>query len=126
MVGVLTSSKFTQSWNVASTYTELLTKIRNTYSTSTYNLNWSVPRTHTSMYCLISRIQVRISSIGPCHVLQHVRISSTRLRVHSTRQSQVLPLSFTFHTSFLLLLVALYHGRTSVHRGPSRGTTTAV
>ena len=35
---------------------------------------------------------------------------TTRLRVHSARQSQALPLSFTRHSSFLLLSAALHQG----------------
>ena len=82
--GVLASSKFTQAWNLTSTYTELVEKIRHTFSTSTYNLNWFLPCTHTSTYSFNLRIQVRISSTGPCHVLQHVRIFQLVRTIHTS------------------------------------------
>ena len=54
---------------------------------------------------------------------------TTRLRVHSTKQSQVLPLSFTLRTSFFLLSAALYQGTykcqvyiVGPHVGPSSTT----
>ena len=70
--------KATQSWNLTSTYSELLAKIHNTYTT-TYNFNWPVPRTHTytCTYCFTLRIQVRIASTGLCHVLKTRMYTST-------------------------------------------------
>ena len=84
--GVLTSSKLTKLWNLTSTYTDLRANIRNTYSTSAYNLNWPVPRTHTSMYCFtyvykhvffnwsVPRTQTcTYTSTGPYHTYKYVR-----------------------------------------------------
>ena len=53
----------------------VLAKIHNTYSTSAYNFNWPVPRTHTC--CFNLRIQVRISSSGQFHVLKTRMYTST-------------------------------------------------
>ena len=52
-------------------------KIHNTYSTSTYNFNWPMPRTHASAYCFNLRTQLRISSTGPCHALKTRIYTST-------------------------------------------------
>ena len=70
MVGWSFIIKAAQSWNLTSTYTELLAKVHYTYSTSTYNFKWPVPRTYASAYCFNLRIQLRISLTGPCHVLK--------------------------------------------------------
>ena len=46
--GGLLSSMLHKSWDLTSTYTELLAEIHTTYSTRAYNFNWPVPRTHAS------------------------------------------------------------------------------
>ena len=86
--------KAAQLGNLAWSYTELLAKIHNTYSTSTYHFSWPVPRTYTRTCCFNLRVQVRISSTGPCHVIKTRMYSSigpyhTHQYVGSTRFSLV-------------------------------------
>ena len=69
--------KAAQSWNLTSTYTELVVKIHNTYSTSSYNFNWPEPRTHAIPYCFNLRIHIRTFSTGPYHVLKTRTYTST-------------------------------------------------
>ena len=70
--------KATQSWNLTSTYSELLAKIHNTYTT-TYNFNWPVPRMHASERFASTYVHKSafISSIGSCRVLKTRMHAST-------------------------------------------------
>lgn len=56
--GCLHCQNLHSHWNLTSTYTKLR-KIRDTYSTRTYTLNWPVTRAQ----------HVRTSSTGRCHLL---------------------------------------------------------